>query len=175
MLSLIPNGSTMTTSNQIVIDTNVLVALVDRLDKWHAGAEALREAFRERNVGLVYFDSVINEAFSVLARRAKEQRRSRKEVSDLFEMLASLVPKEAITWVSIDTQHLYDQVVVLIRDTSGELNFHDAFIALKCRSCGIKVIASFDRDFDQVEWLTRVETPDEVAAAFKHVSPPQNP
>jgi hypothetical protein len=43
----------------------------------------------------------------------------------------------------------------------------DALIALNCRFFGIKVIASFDRDFDQVEWLTRVETPDSVVAAFE--------
>ena len=100
MLSLTPNGSTMTTSNQVVIDTNILVALVDRLDKWHASAEALREAFKAKNAGLVYFDPVINEAFSVLARRAQEQRRSRQEVSGLLGTLTHLVPKEAITWVS---------------------------------------------------------------------------
>jgi Predicted nucleic acid-binding protein, contains PIN domain len=165
----------MTTSNQVVIDTNILVALVDRLDKWHASAEALREAFKANNAGLVYFDPVINEAFSVLARRAQEQRRSRQEVSGLLDTLTHLVPKEAITWVSSETQGLYEQVVALVRDTSGELNFHDALIALNCRLCGIKVIASFDHDFDQVEWLSRVETPEEVVAAFEQVSPPQNP
>jgi len=175
MLSLTPNGSTMTTSNHVVIDTNILVALVDRLDKWHASAEALREAFKAKNAGLVYFDPVINEAFSVLARRAQEQRRSRQEVSGLLDTLTHLVPKEAITWVSSETQGLYEQVVALVRDTSGELNFHDALIALNCRLCGIKVIASFDHDFDQVEWLSRVETPEEVVAAFEQVSPPQNP
>jgi predicted nucleic acid-binding protein len=174
MLSLSPNGSMMTTSNQVVIDTNILVALVDRLDKWHASAEALREAFRAKNAGLVYFDPVINETFSVLARRAQEQRRSQQEVSGLLDTLTHLVPKEAITWVSSETQALYEQVVALIRDTSGELNFHDALIALNCRLCGIKVIASFDRDFDQVEWLSRVATPEEVVAAFEQVSPPQN-
>jgi len=37
--------------------------------------------------------------------------------------------------------------------------------------CGIKVIASFDQDFDQVEWLTRVATPDQVADAFEQMIP----
>lgn len=30
-------------------------------------------------------------------------------------------------------------------------------------------IVSFDRDFDRVEWLTRVDTPDAMAAAFAEV------
>lgn len=170
-----PNVSMVTTSKQVVIDTNILVALVDRQDKWHAKANALREAFKAENAGLVYFDPVINEAFSVLGRRAKEQKRSKQEISDLFETLSFLVPKEAITWVSPGIRRLYEQVVALIRDTHGELNFHDAVIVLNCRSCGIKIIASFDRDFDQVEWLTRMESPDQVLAAFEQDSSPQQP
>lgn len=165
----------MTTYSQVVIDTNVLVALVDRLDKWHSAAQNLREALGSKDLGLVYFDPVINEAFSVLARRAKEQRRTREEISALFESLARLVPKDAITWVSSETRRFYDQVVHLIHDTSGDLNFHDALIALMTRSCGIRLIASFDRDFDKVEWLLRVETVDDVKAAFEPVSNPQSP
>lgn|GEM_PF-5284275 len=62
----------MTAFNRVVIDTNVLVALVDQQDKWHASSDALREALKIKNVLLVYFDPVINEAFSVLAKRAQE-------------------------------------------------------------------------------------------------------
>jgi predicted nucleic acid-binding protein len=96
---------------------------------------------------------------------ANEQRRS-DEVPGLLDNLTNLVSKEAITWISFQTKCFYDQVVALIRDTSGELNFHDALIALSCRLFNIRAIASFDRDFDQVEWLTRVEKPSEVISAF---------
>jgi predicted nucleic acid-binding protein len=167
MLSTTPNASTMPTSNQVVLDTSVLVALVDRRDKWHTRAESLRETFRGKSTELIYFDPVINETFSVLARRAQEQGRSH-EFSGLLESLTRLVPKEAITWISPETPVLFEEVVALMRSTSGRLNFHDALIALTCRSFGIRVIASFDRDFDQVDWLTRVETPEAVVAAFQH-------
>jgi predicted nucleic acid-binding protein len=40
MLSLTLNGSTMATSTQVVIDTNVLVALVDARDTLHTQAQA---------------------------------------------------------------------------------------------------------------------------------------
>jgi predicted nucleic acid-binding protein len=172
MLSPTPSVSTMTTSNQVVIDTSVLVALVDRRDKWHTSADALRKIFRRKGAGLIYFDPVINETFSVLARRAQEQGRS-QEFSGLLKSLTRLVPKEVITWISPETQRLFEDVVALMRGTSGELNFHDALIALACRLFGINVIASFDRDFDRVEWLTRVETPDAAVAAFEQVDSPQ--
>ncbi len=48
-----------------------------------------------------------------------------------------------ITWISAETQRLYDQVIALVRSTSGTLNFHDALIALGCRELGIEIIASF--------------------------------
>jgi len=111
----------------------------------------------------------VNETFSIFVRRAHEQRRSEQEISGLLDSLIHLVPKEAITWISFQTEQLYDQVVALIRDSSGELNFHDALIPLNCKRFKIKVIASFDRDFDQVEWLTPVERPDEVIGALGQV------
>lgn len=91
----------MTTSQPAAIDTNVLVALVDSRDQWHATAQALREALKARAAGLV---------------------------------------------------------------------FHDAMIAPGCKELGIAIVASFDQDFDQVTWLTRVETPDAVMTAFKQAA-----
>lgn len=61
---------------QAVLDTNVLVALVDSHDKWHARAVALRDALKAQEVEVVYFDPVLNETVSVLARRSEEQKRS---------------------------------------------------------------------------------------------------
>lgn len=156
----------MTIPSQVAIDTNVLVALVDSRDKWHASAQALREVLKATAADLVYFDPVLNEAISVLARRAHEQGRSHQFPS-LLDSVMHQVPTEVITWLSAETQRLYDQVIALVRNTSGDLNFHDALIALGCRELGVKIIASFDQDFDQVAWLTRVDTPDAVTTAFK--------
>lgn len=115
-------------------------------------------------------DSVVNEAISVLARRAQEQRRL-AQFAGLVDALLHQVPTAAIVWFSSATQRLYDQVIELVRSTAGALNFHDALIALGCRSLGIAVIASFDDDFDQVAWLTRVDTPEAILAVFE---PSQN-
>jgi len=88
----------------------------------------------------------------------------------LLDTLTHQVPPEVITWISAETQRLYDQVIALVRNTSGSLNFHDAMIALGCRELGISIIVSFDRDFDQVTWLTRVETPDAVMTGLKQAA-----
>jgi predicted nucleic acid-binding protein len=169
MLSLTLNGSTMATSKQVVIDTNMLVALVDAHDALHTRAQALGEALAAQEGLLVYYDVVINEAISVLARCAQEQRRTH-QFTDLLDGLLHQVPTEVIVWLSSETQHLYSQMIDLVRTTSGALNFHDALIALGCRLLGVEILASFDPDFDQLDWLTRVSTPESVTAAFEQAS-----
>ena len=63
------------TGSKIVLDANVLVALVDIKDKWHHQAFELRDALVSANEAkLIYFDCVVNETVSALGRRAEEQR-----------------------------------------------------------------------------------------------------
>ena len=62
------NGSTQM-SRQVVVDTNVLVALIDTRDKWHRQADELLAALEQQNATLVYFDCIVNETITVLARR----------------------------------------------------------------------------------------------------------
>jgi predicted nucleic acid-binding protein len=161
-----PNVFMTTTRKRIAIDTNVVVALVDSHDKWHGRAVALRDALKAAQADLLYFDSVVNETVSVLARRAEEQGRA-QQFSSLLEVLLQQVPAAVITWLSAETQRLYDQVIELVRNTLGVLNFHDALIALGCQELGVTAIASFDRDFDQVAWLTRIDTPEAMNTAYE--------
>lgn len=142
----------------VALDTSVLVGLIDDLDVWHAPALALRGALQRRPVEIFYFDCVINEVVSVLARRSRERKRS-TEFAELLDKLISLVPKEKITWISGQTESCYPRILALIRDTEGALNFHDALIALSCQELGIRQIASFDQDFDLVPWLERLSLP----------------
>ena len=150
----------------VAIDTNVLVGLLDERDKWHDTAVGIRDALDRVGAELVYFDCVLNEAISVLARRTHEQRRP-EQFDLLLDQLARLIPVRDITWVSGEIQRLYNEVVGLVRSSAGELNFHDALMALICRGRGISVLVSFDQDFDQIDWLTRVGSASEVARALQ--------
>ena len=46
-------------TNRVVLDTSVLVALVDTRDKWHSAATAIKDLLKAGGVGLVYLDPVI--------------------------------------------------------------------------------------------------------------------
>ena len=49
--------------------------------------------------------------------------------------------------------------------THGELHVHEGLMALTCRERQRQLLASVDRDVDQLAWLTRVATPAEVGEA----------
>lgn len=150
----------MNPSKRVVLDTSVIVGLIDSRDVWHCAAIVFRDALKVVRAETVYFDCIVNETISVLARRAKERKRH-SEFADLLARLTSQVSEEFITWISTETKRFYPEVIALISDSSGILNFHDALIALGCREMGIKFIATFDSDFDRVMWLKRLSTPDD--------------
>lgn len=142
-------------TNKVVLDTSVLVALVDTRDKWHNASITLKTALKTSEAGVIYLDPVINETISVLARRLQEQRRP-EQFASLLDRIEDLAPKERITWVSVMTPRLYPEIIALVREHAGILNFHDALIALACRELGIDTIASFDGGFDRLTWLRRL-------------------
>ena len=143
------------------IDTNVLVGLLDDRDKWHDVVVALCDELSKSQAELVYFDCIINETVSVLARRTSEQKRP-EQLDFLLYQLESIIPVNEITWASEATSRLYPEILKLVRASSGKLNFHDALIALTCREQGISVLISFDQDFDELDWLTRIERAEQV-------------
>ena len=60
---------------RVAIDTVVLAALVDTRDKWHSAAGTLRDALKVERAEVSYFDPVLAETVSLLARRLAEQKR----------------------------------------------------------------------------------------------------
>jgi predicted nucleic acid-binding protein len=143
-------------SSGVILDTNVLVALVDQRDKWHVRASARVKTLVASGDTLIYFDVVIGEAIGVLGRRLEEQKRSH-QFAALLDELNSTIPAKSIVWASAELQSVYTSVIDLVRQTNGVLNFNDALIAIAAREFNFKRIVTFDNDFDQVSWLARVE------------------
>jgi predicted nucleic acid-binding protein len=156
--------------SEVVLDTVIVAALLDGRDKWHVQSVAIRDVLKAIGTELVLLDPVINETVSVLVRRVQEQGRS-SQAPELLQALERLAPSEKITWVSSETRRLYPQILSLVQEHQGELNFHDALIALACRERGIQYIASFDRDFDRIPWLTRLDSPDSILQIQTDLNP----
>ena len=143
---------------QAVIDTNVLVAITDSHDKWHEKAMAIFDMVNTEGLQIVYFDCVLSETISVMGRRAEEQKRS-DQFPALLDRLMEKIPVENITWNSFNIRKNYLELTKLIRDYFGLLNFNDSLIAFSCRDLDIRLIISFDTDFDQIPWLQRISSP----------------
>ena len=146
---------------RIAIDTSVLIGLLDPKDAWHGQAVAIKQAMQAHGADVAVLDCVLAEAISAMARRIHEQRRT----SDLNQLVSRILidyPTDDVLWVLPDVPVLYAEVIELVRASGGELNFNDALIALSCRYRDIPLIASFDRDFDQVTWLKRIARPDDL-------------
>lgn len=145
----------MEKTNLIVIDSNVLIGFVDERDKWHEEANILLGEVKAQGKEVVYFDCVLNETISVMARRS-EERKATEDFIRLLRKLKEVVRDEEIVWVSERIRDLYQDILDLVASTNGQLNFHDALIALTTREMGISTVVSFDRDFDEIVWLTRI-------------------
>jgi predicted nucleic acid-binding protein len=143
---------------RVGIDTSVLIGLLDPKDVWHRPAVALKEAMQACRADVAVFDCVLAEAISTMARRVHEQRRA-DDLDRLLTRILANYPTDDILWVLPDVPALYTDIAELVRSSHGELNFNDALIALSCRHRDIPLIASFDRDFDNVVWLQRVAQP----------------
>jgi predicted nucleic acid-binding protein len=145
-------------NKQIVLDSNVLVALISGRDSLHAKAEALIRACQTARIELIYLDCVLSETLSVLGRRAEEQNRS-DEFPTLVDHLESHVPSASIVWLTEHSRRYYTGIVALMRQSRGKLNFNDCLIALGCHELNLDAIISFDPDFDTVSWLNRIGDP----------------
>jgi len=146
---------------KIVVDSSVLVGLINPRDHRHTQAMKLRDALVAAGVELVFFDCVVAEAISAVVRRLEEKNRS-GEVKTMIDRLAGQVSQDSICWVLSDVPRLFQEILHIIRSSSGTLNFNDALIALACRERDIEAIASFDGDFDQVDWLRRLSKPEDI-------------
>jgi len=146
----------------VALDTNVVVALVDDRDTWHATAVTIRDALIEAQTQLVYFDCVFNETIGVIGRRTAEQKRP-EQFDHLLDSLTTMMPPEGISWIGGSAQPWFQEIIRLCRANHGTLNFHDALIALACQELGVRFLASFDPDFDNIPWLTRIHEPGQIA------------
>jgi len=146
---------------KIVIDSSVLVGLLNSRDHWHSHTMDLFAAMQSAGTELLYFDCVIAESVSAILRRLAEQDRL-DEVERLFERLNLYASQKDITWALPEVPFLYADILSLMQTTNGELNFHDALIAIICRNYNISAIASYDADFDLVSWLHRISKPEDL-------------
>ena len=142
--------------SRISVDTSFIIAFMDKKDQHHKRAlKIYNNRVRKVNVEIICMDCVVNEVYSVMARKLIERGMS-GEFSKVADLIGGFLENIDVVRAYQYLPKLHSKVVDLMKRTEGRLNYHDALIALCCRQEGIDKIVSLDRDFDEVEWLERI-------------------
>ncbi len=143
-------------SNRVILDSNFLVALIDKKDKWHSRAKNISEKLDEIEHTEVILDLVVNETISVIAKRVEE--RGDEDFANILKEIEKKIPKNRIVWAYPRIIEHYDSIMDVVRKHGGKLNFHDVMIFTVIRVLGSKYIVSFDKDFDSLEDIKRIDS-----------------
>jgi len=141
--------------SRALVDTSFVVAFMDKKDRHYKKALEIQGKIEKMGLELVCMDCVVNEVYSVMARKLVERGMSGEfsKVADLIDdFLRSVDVVSAYRYLP----KLHFEVVDLMKQTEGRLNYHDALMALCCKREGINKIVSLDSDFDEIEWLERI-------------------
>ena len=135
----------------IFVDTNVILRYLTKDDE--AKAEACYRLFKRVESGeeeLFTCEAIVSEVVYVLSSHRAPYRLSGEEIRD------RLVPILTLRGLRLPQKRVYLEALDLYA-SSPFLDFEDALAAAHMRRNGVAEIMSYDRDFDRVPGLRRVE------------------
>lgn len=141
----------------VVLDANVLVALLYDGDVHHRKAESLIDRLEADGNDIVMLDVLVFEAISVLCRRARERRTSPPDLTKALDAVAAWFEAGHVRAVAEQLTPWVGEVLDVVRETDGLLNVNDAFVVVLARHRLIDGLATFDTGFDAVVDLRRFD------------------
>ena len=130
----------------VVLDANVLIAHFDQHDSLHGQASALLQSLREREHDVQLLDFVMNEAVSVLCRRAAQRSTYPPELETILGKILVLYDDGEIEFLSGQIEQHFRSIIEVVRESSGRLNFNDATLCVLQRQGVIAEVATFDQE-----------------------------
>ena len=139
----------------ILVDTNCFVSLLDTSDKWNKLSIEIYTELQKYDVNLVIPDIVLNESINVICKRLENKGRS-NEMVDFLKLIENKYTSDSIIWISEDIRRYHHNIIRLVSDNNGLLNYNDCFLLVYMQKNRIKNIISFDNDFDSIEGINRI-------------------
>jgi len=139
----------------ILIDTNCFVSLLDKSDKWNKTSVEIYAELNKLNVNLLITDIVLNEAINVICKRLENKGRS-NEMKEFLGLIEKKFTSDSIVWISEEIKKYHHQIIRLVSDNNGLLNYNDCFLIVYMQKNKIKNIVSFDNDFDSIDDINRI-------------------
>ena len=118
----------------IVVDTNIIVALLDKKDTHYKHAVRILEDLGDERVYILNVN--LAEVYSVIARRCRERRYNCK---DALGKLRELEANINVIWIE-NLKETHVQIVDRVIESEGKLSYNDAVLLKYVRDKGGKLI-----------------------------------
>jgi predicted nucleic acid-binding protein len=129
---------------KIVIDASVLVGYLDENDSLHRRAEELFERIEGAGDVPQMVDLLLQEAISVLCRRARERKQQAPKLQTTLHKVRGWVERGRVAFTQGKLEPLFPQVLDIIEETGGLLNYNDAALVVLQHRGLIGEVATFD-------------------------------
>jgi len=141
---------------EVVLDANVIVALLYSADAQHQRANTLLDRLEREQHRVVLVDFLVFEALSVLCRRATERKTSPPDLKAALAHIGGWFNGGEVRFLARESERLAGDVLNVIAESEGALNANDALLVVLDRDGAIDNVASFDSGFDNVEGFRRI-------------------
>ena len=141
---------------ELVLDANVIVAILYEADSQHLRARELVDRLEEAGDSLVLLDFIVFEALSVLCRRASERKTTPPDLEKAVAVMRGWFDAGEVQFLSRESERLVSKVLDVVTRTSGRLNANDALLVALVHEGAVDGLVSFDAGFDAVEGFRRI-------------------
>ena len=129
---------------KIVLDANVIVGWLDQSDSLNARATKVLDDIHSAGDSYLLLDFIVEEAVSVACRRACQRKTNAPDLPGILEKVKRLYQRNEIEFVHGEIEDLYPEVLEVVGQSGGTLNFNDAALIALQRHGLIGDIATFD-------------------------------
>ncbi len=126
----------------IVLDTNVIVAFLDKKDTHYKNSVWLMEDLGDERVYILNVN--LAEVYSVIARRCRERKYNCK---DALGKLRELEANMNVIWID-NLRESHGEIVDRVIESEGRLHYNDAVLLKFVRDRGAKLI-TLDRNLKE--------------------------
>jgi predicted nucleic acid-binding protein len=141
---------------EVVLDANVIVAILYEADSQHGRARELVDRLEEAGDSLVLVDFIVFEALSVLCRRASERKTTPPDLEKAVAVMRGWFDAGEVRFFSRESERLASNVLDVVTKTAGKLNANDALLVALMHEGAVDGLVSFDAGFDAVEGFRRI-------------------
>jgi predicted nucleic acid-binding protein len=140
---------------EVVLDSNVIVAILYAADSQHGRASELVDRLESQGHALVLLDFIVFEALSVLCRRAAERKTSPPDLEGAVAVMRGWFRAGEVRFYGGEVERLATNVLDVVASSGGALNSNDALLVVPEREGVVDTLATFDARFDRIEGFRR--------------------